>query len=65
MEITVARKEPLSFAVRLVFEIYNGKAGIRYHTFIKNNENREWTITESDVIQLDFSQKPHTLHYIE
>jgi hypothetical protein len=51
--------------IKLVFEIYNGRSGIRYQAFIKNISNDfKMIIEESDVIKLNFPNSPHTIHYV-
>ncbi|MCL2163059.1 MAG: Ig-like domain-containing protein [Oscillospiraceae bacterium] len=49
----------------LVFEIYDGEAGLRYYTKVKNlSGDDELTITKSDVLKLDFSTGPRSLYYV-
>jgi hypothetical protein len=65
IKIPVIRTSPQAIQVTLVFEIYNGRAGLRYYTLIKNNNPAaETTITKSDVIALNFDNQPHTIHYV-
>ena len=52
-------------SLTLVFEIYDGTAGLRYHTLIKNDDvTQERTISASDVIALNFPDRPHTISYV-
>jgi len=51
--------------VRLVFEIYNGKAGLRCQNFIKNlTPDYKLYIEQSEVIRLNFPNAAHNLHYV-
>ncbi|MDR1809267.1 MAG: hypothetical protein LBR34_02535 [Prevotella sp.] len=51
--------------LRLVFEIFDGRAGLRYQAFIKNKrDNARMLIEKSDVISLNMPNSPHNLHYV-
>lgn len=51
--------------LRLVFEIYDGRAGLRYQTFIKNTHPQaKMVIEKSDVLKLSLPQRAHNLHYV-
>ena len=51
--------------VELRFEIYNGHAGLRYQTFIKNmSDTHKLVIEKADVISLDMENRPHNIHYV-
>jgi len=51
--------------VRLVFEIYNGKAGLRCQNFIKNlTPDYKLYIEQSEVIRFNFPNTAHNLHYV-
>lgn|GEM_PF-813383 len=64
LEINISRMSPSKVDVKLVFEIYDGRAGLRYQNLIKNNEATTRTIIDSDIIALDFPNNAHTLHYV-
>lgn len=50
--------------IRLVFEIYNGKAGLRCQNFIKNlTPDYKLFIEQSEVIRFNFPNASHNLHY--
>lgn len=51
--------------IRLVFELYDGKSGLRYQTFVKNkNQKLKLMIERSEVISLDLPNNPHNIHYV-
>lgn len=56
--------EAAGMQVTVLFEIYDGVAGARYQTFIKNLRDEKMVIRESDVISLNFPNQPHYLHYV-
>lgn len=64
LEITLTCTQPVSMQVKLVFQLYNGDAGIRYQCYVKNNTTGNLTIKSSDVLQLNFPNKPHTAYYV-
>ncbi len=64
LQITLSRTSPDPVQIKLVFEIYDGRSGLRYQNFIKNNSSSNKTISESDVIALNFPNHPHVLHYV-
>jgi hypothetical protein len=64
LEITLARTEPMVFSTRQVFEIYNGRAALRYGSFVKNGTDKELTISASEVLALAVPDKPHLLYYV-
>ncbi len=50
--------------ITLSFEIYEGKAGLKYQAYIKNNSpNKRLQITSADVIKLDLPDEARNLHY--
>ncbi|WP_164716577.1 carbohydrate-binding protein [Paenibacillus whitsoniae] len=63
VQIPITRSTPQNLTVTLKFEIYNDRAGLKYSNFIKNNASSEKTITNSDIIALNFPNDPHTIHY--
>ena len=63
LEIVLQHAEA-AMQVTLRFEIYNGTAGIRYQTFIKNLGDKKMVIPASDVISLDLPNDAHYLHYV-
>lgn len=51
--------------VSLIFSIYDGNAGLRYQTYIKNlSATNQLLIEHSNVITLDFPNDAHHLHYV-
>jgi hypothetical protein len=62
--IPLTRTSPQKVTVYVAFEIYNGRAGMKYFNTIKNNDTSEKTITESDIIALNFPNDAHTLYYV-
>jgi hypothetical protein len=65
LEVTLSRKSPVPFATRQIWEIYNGRAGLRYYSFVKNDTDRELTINASDVTALELPHAAHKLYYVE
>lgn len=63
LELTVTNEEN-KFQVRLVFQIYDGMAGLHYQNYVKNIGDKKMVISESDVISLDVPDEPHYLHYV-
>jgi hypothetical protein len=65
LAVEISRKCPQNVSIKLVFEIYNGSAGLKYSTFIKNNDSaHEKQISASDIIALNFPNEQHTLYYV-
>ncbi|MCX6937902.1 MAG: GH36 C-terminal domain-containing protein [Verrucomicrobia bacterium] len=64
LELSLTRTQPVAFSVRQVFEIYNGRAGLRVLSFLKNGTDQPVTISASDVFALNLPDRPHTLHYV-
>ncbi|MFJ7078916.1 hypothetical protein [Streptomyces sp. NPDC098781] len=65
VRIPLRRTTPRPLTVTLVFEIYDGDAGLRYFTLVRNEDRtRELTLTRSTVIDLSLPDEPHTLHYV-
>ncbi len=63
--VTIARTVPVPIRIRLVFEVYNGRAGLRYYSYIKNNDSsHNMTVSASDILALDLPNKAHTLYYV-
>ena len=58
------KRKGFPLSIVLVFEIYNGKAGLRYYSFIKNEHSRKMTIEASDVLALNLPDKPHVLWHV-
>lgn len=65
LEVTLSRNTPVLFQVRQIFEVYNGRAGLRLYSYLKNPGKNEVTISESSVAAFGFPDKPHHLNYIE
>jgi hypothetical protein len=52
-------------SLTLIFEIFDGRSGMRYYSYIKNDDARkEKTISASDIIALNFPNRPHTIFYV-
>lgn len=65
VRIPLRRTTPRKFAITLVFEIYDGIAGLRYYTFVRNEDpSRNLTLTRSTILDLGLPDDPHTLHYV-
>ena len=65
LSVTLVRTAPAKIQITLVFEMYNGRAGLRYHTSIKNNDAaKTLTLSASDILALNFPDRPHTLHHV-
>ncbi|MBQ8381890.1 MAG: NPCBM/NEW2 domain-containing protein [Clostridia bacterium] len=60
----VLRDEAAGLQVTLLFELYDGVAGMRYQTLLKNLTDQKIVITESDVISLPLPDEAHRLHYV-
>lgn len=57
--------EKQNIEVRLEFEIFDGRSGLRYQAFIKNKSlDSKLMIERSDVISLDLPNNPHNIHYV-
>jgi hypothetical protein len=64
LEIPVSRTSPQNVTITLKFEIFNDRAGLKYSNLIKNHTASVKTITESDIIALNFPNDAHTIHYV-
>lgn len=65
LELTVRRAQPIAFRVRQIFELYDGRGGIRCSSFLRNDTAEEVVIGASDVLRLRLPDAPHTLYHIE
>ncbi|MEI6655024.1 MAG: hypothetical protein WCP45_09670 [Verrucomicrobiota bacterium] len=65
LEISLSRSQPVAILTRQVFEIYNGRAALRYSSWVKNLTDHELTIQTSDVLSLNLPDIPHTLYAID
>ena len=65
LEITLTRTQPVAFSIRQVFEIYDGRAGLRCCSYVRNETDREQTIESSDVLSINFPDQPHKLSFVE
>jgi hypothetical protein len=65
LEITISRTKPVAFSTRQVFEVYNGRAALRYFSFVKNGTDKEVTINASDVFDANLPDRPRRLHFVE
>ena len=65
-ELSLEISRPASkLAITLMFEIYDGAAGLRYYSFLKNDDTaRKRVVRESDVVALNFPDKPHTIFHV-
>ncbi|MCX6873739.1 MAG: hypothetical protein NTW21_08020 [Verrucomicrobia bacterium] len=63
LEITLTRKQPAAFAVRQVFELYDG-GSMRCLSFIRNATDKPLIIEAADVLSLNLPDKPHQLHHV-
>ncbi len=50
--------------VRVIFEIYDGRSGLRFKTYLKNLSNQKIVVTKSDVFSLALPNDAHKLHYV-
>jgi hypothetical protein len=64
LEVTLSRTTPVPFSTRQVFEIYNGPAGIRCFSYLKNGTDKPLAIGASDILSLNLPDRPHQLHYV-
>lgn len=62
LEIPVTKN---GITLTLSFELYDGRAGLKYQAYITNNSaDKRLQITSSDVIKLDFPDEARNLHYV-
>ncbi|MDD3079714.1 MAG: hypothetical protein PHH37_11520 [Paludibacter sp.] len=62
ISITIEKED---IQVKLVFEIFDGRSGLRYQNFIKNKKtDAKLMIEKSDVISLDLPNNAHNIHYV-
>lgn len=65
LEISISRMNPHPVGIKLIFELYNGDAGLRYYLLIRNNDSSsERKISSSDILVLNFPDAPHTIYYV-
>jgi hypothetical protein len=65
VRIVMSRAGSRPLTVTAVFEIYDGRAGLRFYTLIRNGSGTaKLTVTTSTVMALGFADAPHTLHYV-
>ncbi len=63
--LEMSREIPVAISVKLVFEQYDGAAGLRYSTLIRNRDlYNVKTVSDADVIALPFVNDPHTIYFI-
>ena len=65
LEFALTRKQPVAFSVRQVFEVYNGRAGMRCLSFLRNATDEKLIVNASDVLSLELPDRAHTLYSIE
>ena len=69
LEITLSRAEPVAMSIRQVFEIYDGDAGLRMLSFIRNGRDKEVTIQDSEILRLEvpdtIGATPPAVHFVE
>jgi len=64
LTVTLSRQQPWPLAVTLVFELYDGRAGLRFYSLLRNGSGTaNLTITRSTVISLNYPNDPHTIYY--
>ncbi|NED96982.1 hypothetical protein G1H11_16875 [Phytoactinopolyspora alkaliphila] len=62
--VPLTRTQPRPITVTVIFEIYTGRAGIRFYTLVKNDDaTTKTTITNSTVFALAVEDQSHTLFY--
>lgn len=62
LSVTIEKE---NIQVKLVFEIFDGRSGLRYQNFVKNKKNNaKLMIEKSDVISLDLPNNAHNIHYV-
>jgi hypothetical protein len=65
VRVVMSRAGARPLTVTAVFEIYDGRAGLRFYTLIRNGSSTaKLTVTASTVMALGFADQPHTLHYV-
>jgi hypothetical protein len=64
VRVPMTRTAPRPITVTAVFEIYDGRAGMRFYTLIRNGAATQLTISKSTVLALGLANEPHTLHYV-
>lgn len=50
--------------VTLIFEVYDGRSGLRYGSFIKNDDARKRVISYSDILALNVPTGEHAIDYV-
>jgi hypothetical protein len=63
LRIPLQRTAPRPITVTAVFDLYDGRSGLRFHTLIRNDSAAKTTITDSTVFALGLPNRPHRLHY--
>ncbi|MDX6264670.1 MAG: alpha-galactosidase [Kribbellaceae bacterium] len=63
LRITLRRTTPYPLTVTAVFDLYDARSGLRFHTLIRNDSDSKTTITNSTVLALGLPNRPHRLHY--
>jgi hypothetical protein len=61
--IALRRTGPQPLTVTAVFDLYDARSGLRFHTLIRNDSDTETAITNSTVLALALPNRPHRLHY--
>ncbi|GAA1593577.1 hypothetical protein GCM10009789_54520 [Kribbella sancticallisti] len=63
LRIPLQRTAPRPVTVTAVFDLYDDRSGLRFHTLIRNDATTKTTITNSTVLALGLPDRPHRLHY--
>jgi hypothetical protein len=64
LKIVLVSDDVIPVQITMSFQMYKGSAGLRYQCFIQNNSDSNMTITESDILQLNFENKAHEAFYV-
>lgn len=65
LEIVMERQLPHPFQDRQVFDVYDGSAGVRCQSHVKNLSGDKVTIEASEVLHLNLPDRAHTLYAVE
>lgn len=63
LRIPLRRTSPRPVTVTAVFDLYDERSGLHFHTLIRNDSTAKTTITTSTVLALGLPNRPHRLHY--
>lgn len=65
LELLITRTSPVHLSIKLNFEVYRDRAGIRHYAWIHNHQEEELEIRASDVLAFEVAARPEVIHYIE